>query len=241
MEARGLRQHIDPSLVLGVLADNPAALKAFKEGMEDALFLEDLHENTDHSEIEHLKNEVQDYGMCEHSPLVLDLDNNGFTMAPVKDGVFFDLLSRDRAVKSSWPTGGDALLVFDRNGDGAITSGNELFGNTQDASNGFERLAELDLVVNGGNADGVIDASDAGFAQMNIWRDANHDGQSDASELSSLAEVGIASIELSYVETDFRDVYGNHLRQQGSFVIEKDGVCQRQSIADIWFRYTTLR
>jgi hypothetical protein len=77
------------------------------------------------------------------------------------------------------------------------------------AAHGFAALADLDLgsVVNGANGvmvgarDGVIDARDACFAELRVWRDLNQDGVSQADELATLTDADIAAIGLSNTAT----------------------------------------
>jgi len=249
MDARDLSQLVDVQLVLG--EDYPADTayeRAFRRGMAEALHLQDLNEDTHYSEVEAIKHEVQDEGMCEHSPLVLDLNGDGVAVGPVSRGVTFDLLARGTPVRTAWPEADDALLVLDWDGDGAITNGGELFGNTRRIggggryANGFESLRVLDEAENGGNEDGVIDADDALFGRLQVWRDTDRDGVSSEDELASIAEVGIVSIDLGYAEMSLRDEAGNRLDQHGTFVrVDGDGGYDAASIVDVWFRTAKSR
>ena len=96
-------------------------------------------------------------------------------------------------VVSDWPTAATPWIALDRDGDGAITSGAELFGDsTGDATNGFEALAALDA-----NRDGVIDRADPMFASLLLWADTNGDHRSTPDELSRLSR-RVISIPLAF-------------------------------------------
>jgi hypothetical protein len=156
-------------------------------------------------------------GICDLSPLVLDLDGDGVQLTSVAAGVRFDLLGNGAPVQSAWITGGDAFLVLDRNGNGFIDDASELFGNVTDHrrfADGFAALAELDQ-----NGDGRIDAADAEFAQLRLWVDADHDGLSTPQELVPLSFAGITALELSTTRpAEERDVHGNRIPLVSRFV-----------------------
>ena len=134
-----------------------------------------------------------------------------------------------RPVKTgtAWVGGDDGLLVWDRDGNGTIDTGAELFGdetllsNGEKAAHGFAALSELDIggVVDGitvGAGDGVFDAQDAQYSSLRIWRDLNQDGISQANELQTLAQTGVRSINLASrtENTNYGDAI---LAQSGSF------------------------
>ncbi len=236
-QARQLLQQIDVAKLLGPdMSIDDRIIAAFHRGMAEALYLEDLNEDTRHSEVQSIKTEVQDEGLCTHSPLVLDLAGDGLAISTVAQGVGFDLLAKGNEVRTAWIQDDDALLVLDRNGDGLINDGSELFGNSAQSSNGFAALAVLDSVLEGGNGDGVLDHRDLRFSELQVWNDTNRDGVS-ADELRSLAEVEIGSIDLRYQDSDQVDEAGNGHRQRASFV-RRDGTQARSSsIVDVWFRF----
>jgi hypothetical protein len=158
---------------------------------------------------------------CGGSPILVDVPG-GFDLTDVKKGVQFDLNANGAPDRLSWtsPTSTAAWLVLDRNRNGMIDNGKELFGNftfqtDQPAGvekNGFRALAEYDKLENGGNGDGVIDQRDDVFSKLRLWQDVNHNGVSESSELHPLCDFGFESISLDYKQSRHRDRYGNEFR-----------------------------
>jgi hypothetical protein len=130
----------------------------------------------------------------------------------------------------------EAFLALDRNGDGRITSGSELFGTATPlpggglCRNGFEALRELD-----DNEDGRIDAADAVWSSLLLWRDDDHDGRSASSEIMPVAGSPLAALDLDYHWAGRRDAYGNELRYVSKLVIEADGVATQRQVYDVFF------
>lgn len=167
-------------------------------------------------------------------PLVLDLDGDGVeTISWEQSGVFFDHDGNRYAERTGWVAADDALLVRDLDGDGRILSGAELFGNHTVlangslAANGFEALRALD-----DNGNGHIDAADAGWSQLRLWRDGDGDGAVDPGELLDLGSMGVHSLSLSYTNSDEVDGSGNAHRQLGTYTTSTGS---GRALRDIWF------
>ena len=120
-------------------------------------------------------------------PLVLDLAGDGFTTRGLDDAVRFDLTGDGKADSISAPQGDDALLALDRNGNGRIDNGKELFGDQHGARHGFAELSKYD-----DNRDGRIDAQDRVFAQLSLLR---FDAQGRQQQ-QSLLDAGVSAIHL---------------------------------------------
>ncbi|WP_324256086.1 calcium-binding protein, partial [Niveibacterium sp. 24ML] len=174
-------------------------------------------------------------------PLILDLDGDGIEISPLSAGVMFDSNGDTLRTGTAWAGSDDGILVWDRDGNGVIDSGRELFGDEtiltdgKKAPHGFAALSELDTgSASGGAGDGVFNAQDAHYTDLRVWRDLNQDGRSQAEELNTLAHSGVASIKLgsTAVRTNYQDailvqsstfdrVDGSQ-GQAGSFILAQD-------------------
>ncbi|MFU6378777.1 hypothetical protein ACM792_26610, partial [Metapseudomonas otitidis] len=151
-------------------------------------------------------------------PLSLDLDGDGIETVGANAGITFDFDGDGLKTGTGWVKGDDGFLVLDRNGNGQIDNGGELFGvdtvkaNGQKATDGFDALRDFDS-----NGDGVFDAKDAQFANVRVWQDTNQDGIAQAGELKTLAEHNIVAINLDSTASN-QTSNGNLISATGTFI-----------------------
>lgn len=126
-------------------------------------------------------------------PIVFDLNGDGVSLSSTEDSnAHFDFSGTGFAVKTGWITEGDGLLILDDGlGDGHVTA-SELVGAL--SGNSFADLSVLDT-----NADGVLNTEDSAFSQLKIWVDTGLDGIASSSELHSLIDLRITTINLNSV------------------------------------------
>lgn len=126
----------------------------------------------------------------------------------------------------------NAWLVLDRNGNGTIDDVTELFGNrtaqpSSPVPNGFKALAVFDTAAEGGNGDGTIDQRDPVFFRLRLWQDRNHNGISEAGELSPVSAFGIIGFELRYHESRRVDEHGNAFAYRARVLRTRGGDANR--------------
>ncbi len=152
------------------------------------------------------------------SPIVFNLEEGGYRLTGVSEPVLFDITASGTPLRIGWTAPGaeEAFLWLDRNHNGRVDDGSELFGTAttlrggQRAPNGFVALAEFDS-----NGDGVIDANDEVWSALQLWIDRNHDGISQPDEIQPISTSSISSISLEYHLTGRHDQYGNEFRFEG--------------------------
>jgi hypothetical protein len=158
------------------------------------------------------------------------VNGDGITLTDAEHGIQFDLNADGIAEKLAWtsPDSDDSWLVLDRNENGSIDNGIEMFSNFAPQQripgkppNGFLALAEFDKPNNGGNDDGRIDQQDAVSSKLRLWRDANHNGKVDQGELVSLGQAGILGFDLAYRESHAADQFGNAFRYRAKVYHER--------------------
>lgn len=180
----------------------------------------------------------------ETSPIIVDVDHTGFSMTDAPGGVIFNILNDGVPLQISWTaaTSTNAFLALDRNGNGTIDNGSELFGDVSPQppsphANGFLALAGYDKPANGGNGDGVMNKKDGIFSSLKLWQDRNHNGFSEASELHTLTELALKSIDLDYKESRRIDQYGNRFRYRAKVKDTHDAQLGRWA----WDVYLTVQ
>lgn len=164
-------------------------------------------------------------GLCEinpdgpGSPIVIATGRaSDYNMTSVAQGVLFDLNGDGVPEQIAWTPANTevAFLAIDRDGDGRITSGKELFGNFTypGVRNGFAALSRMNRETNGGVLRGSVNSDQPLFAKLLLWTDANHNGISEANELQPASAL-LSDIGLSYEDHRRKDGNGNEFRYRG--------------------------
>jgi Ca2+-binding RTX toxin-like protein len=165
-------------------------------------------------------NAAQSWLFPRRDPLTLDLDGDGIETIGTSstNPVLFDHDGDGVKNGTGWVKPDDGFLVFDRNGNGTIDTGAELFGDSTPlyagglAADGFAALAQEDT-----NQDGVVNNQDANWNSLEVWRDLNQDGVSQADELLTLAQAGVTSFNVNKIANSQVLANGNQIADLGTF------------------------
>ena len=152
---------------------------------------------------------------------------NGFQTTGVYQSVLFDIDGDGVKEQTSFVSGGDAFLAYDKNGNGVIDNGKELFGDSNGYEHGFSELSSYD-----DNHDGKIDISDRIYSDLQLFS-LDDKGQQ---QLNSLGSSHIKSINLSY--TDHKEVLNQYdsIAQIAQFEYDNG---KKGSAADLLLGYKT--
>lgn len=174
---------------------------------------------------------LEELGVEMADPLVLDLSGEGINLTRAGEGAVFDINADGKQNNTAWVQGGTAMLVYDRNGNGKIDNGSELFGDQNGSAHGFAELAKYDS-----NSDGRINRLDPIFKALRLYKDMNGNGKIDEGELFSLPELGIKALKLDFIQVDEK-INGNSLILRGSFQREDGSVGE---MSDVLLGYKKL-
>jgi hypothetical protein len=166
---------------------------------------------------------VPELELCEYnpdpgSPILIPLGGNqAFKLTSVGQGVAFDLNADGAREQTAW-TAADSKLAFlalDRNGNGIIDNGSELFGNhtLPGVTNGFRAL-ELIEPAPAPEPQGFVDHTWSIYSKLLLWEDRNHNGFSEPEELQPASNL-VVMIGLGYSIENRRDGHGNQFRWRG--------------------------
>lgn len=180
---------------------------------------------------------------CGGSPIIIDLGAPGYALSGLADPVAFDLDANGTPNTISWTARGseDAFVVLDRNGNGVVDNGSELFGDAVTLSDGsisgdgYAALAELDSRAQGGNANGFVDRGDFGYWRLQLWTDTNHNGRSEPGELVALHARDIVAISLTISEPMQFDAHDNLLAFSSPAYARRGGRLQTVMTVDVFF------
>lgn len=186
-----------------------------------------------------IRNEADDNSCCQGTctPLLLNLAGRSFELSGSQPPVAFDIDADGVADWIAWTRADadEAFLALDRDGNGSIDDGSELFGAATDQPasadpNGYLALAVFDGADSGGDGDGAITAADAVYAHLLLWIDGDRNGVSEPGELQKLVEQGVVEIDLDYRSDGRRDRWGNRFRWNGRASTESGQTLQTSDV-----------
>ncbi|MEZ7892887.1 MAG: hypothetical protein QMC67_14185 [Candidatus Wallbacteria bacterium] len=144
-------------------------------------------------------------------PLIIDLEGNGAEITKAEDGIKFDIDGDGGLEQTAISSGNDGLLALDKNSNGIIDNGTELFGDQNGAKNGFSELAKYDE-----NNDGQIDSKDSIYDELKVVKFKKMSDNKVTQELLSLKDIGILAISLSKIKNINDIINGNILTHKSS-------------------------
>lgn len=155
-------------------------------------------------------------------PLVINFDGQAVDLQDARFS--FDLDADAQAEDMPLLGKGSAFLALDRNGDGQINNGNELFG--AQSGNGFADLAKLDS-----DGNHWLDENDPAYAQLRLWQP----GRKAEGGLETLQQAGVGALWLGSVDSQFSLKDGNNqskgeVRQTGLWLREDGQVGALQQV-----------
>lgn len=166
--------------------------------------------------------------VSQSDPLVIDLIGQGYEIINYNEGAKFDINADGKLDRTSWIRGMSGLLVFDKNNNGKIDNGRELFGEQNSATNGFLELSKYDDDKNE-----KIDSNDSIYKNLRVYLDLNNDRKIQNNELFSLSSLGIKAIYLNFVRKN-QYINNNKLLFESFYELE-DGT--KRKIGDFAFNF----
>jgi hypothetical protein len=170
------------------------------------------------------------------TPLVLSFDGRAPAFAaPSAAAAAFDITGAGVCLSPDWPTAATPWLALDRDHNGTIDGGHELFGNGtrmasgRRAEQGFDALSDLDS-----DGDGRITPADAAWAELVLWADHDGDRLSSGWELLPLESYGVESIDLDYVARPECDARGNCGNERAAFTFRDGGAARTGEVVDVY-------
>lgn len=169
---------------------------------------------------------------CCWTPLVVSFDGSPIRFETA-GAAAFDISGQGACLSTDWPT--QPWLALDRDGDGSIGSGRELFGSGTimttgvRASHGFEALAEFDV-----DRDGKITAADPIFHELVLWSDHDSDRRGALAELVPVAQAELIAIDLGFGRRYDCDERGNCGVERSAFEFRDElGAVRSGEIVDV--------
>lgn len=156
----------------------------------------------------------------EADPLVFDLNGDGIQTTGIENGVGFDINGDGKLDQTSFVSKDDFVLALDKNSNGEIDSGKELFGDANGHKDGIEELKEYDS-----NLDGVIDEKDKEFKNLRLFNKTHGP--------ISLDQAGLSEINLDRIDSTGYTNMGD--RYSGALDFTLNG--EKRQAKDIYFNF----